>query len=348
MKQRAAEALFRHKLLLILPLIVILPITIAAALRPQATQWQSFAVVWVDPDRAIALNDRLGYTPAINQSQLLNDFLHTRSFALAVLQQTKLAPKLTNPAEENEAVHSLWQSVTAWPNSNNFVTITASTGDPDLSYEMAAAVVAQFEQELREQAEAKQATAAEIYAATLTTTEQSLNTSRDELAAYLRSHPELQRTSSSDPLGPLSTAQDPTLARLQAQVEHNSAQYQAARDRVDDMRLLATAGLEAQRFTFSLVDEPQVPTQPVATSRLALIKMPAAGLVVALMLSAGIAALLIFTNHSVYSANEFNASEIPVLAEIPELRRGRLFRRNGRDAVRQRLSTPARPSESAA
>lgn len=348
MKQHAAETLFRHKLLVLLPLLVILPISIAAALRPPAEKWQSFAVVWVDPNRALGGDERLGYTPAINQAQLLNDFLHTRTFALAVLQQTRLASDLSNAAQELEGIHRLWQSVAAWPNSNNFVTITASTDDPQLSYEMASAVVVQFEKVLREQAQAKQATAADVYAATLAKAEQSLNTSRDEFAAYLRAHPELQQSPGRDPLGTLSTAQDPTLARLQAQVNHDSEQYQAARGRVDDIRLAGTTGEEAQRFTFMQVDEPQVSVQPITARRMARIKLPVAGLAVAMMLSAGIAAALIFTNHSVYGANDFQPSDIAVLADVPELRRGPLFRRKGRDAVRQRLSGPARPAQSPA
>src|SRR6266540_6748066 len=100
MKQRATEVLFSHKLLLLLPLLVIVPLTILIALRPKAQHWQAFATIWVDQYKPLYQDDRLGYTPATNQARLLDNFIHTRAFAVGVLQHTQLASMLSNPATE--------------------------------------------------------------------------------------------------------------------------------------------------------------------------------------------------------------------------------------------------------
>jgi hypothetical protein len=79
-----------------------------------------------------------------------------------------------------------------------------------------------------------------------------------------------------------------------------------------------------------------------------LIKIPAMGFVLALMLSAAIALFVVVTNRNVLSAQDvWGSLDLPVLGEVPELRRRRWpWQRASRDAVRQRLVAPARPPAS--
>jgi capsular polysaccharide biosynthesis protein len=342
MKQRAVETLFKRKLLILLPLLIIVPLSVMFALRPRPQQWQAFAVIWVDQYRPLYQDERLGYTPAANQSQLLNDFLHTRGFALTVLQQTRLADDLTDSAAEDQLVRQLWGAVAAWPTSNNFITIMVTTSSGALSHEIAKAVVAQYQTVLRDRLETQSKAALALYADALAKAEQQLNKSRNELAAYVAASPQL--TDRRPDSGVLLEARDPQFARLTVQVNNDQDLYRAMKDRYETVKATGAAGLEGQELAFSVVDEPRQPLQPVPHSRLGLIRLPLIGIVVALMLSSAIAVFFIVTNRAVLGAQDIDSTlGLPVIGEIPELRRRRRpWQRAPRDAVRLRVVAPAR------
>jgi capsular polysaccharide biosynthesis protein len=348
MKQRAAEILFKYKVLILLPLVTIVPLTMAAALRPKTPQWQSFGVVWVDQYKPLYQDERLGYTPAANQAQLLNDFLHTRTFARSVVQQTQLAPLLDSPDTEETVINRIWRAVQVFPTSNNFVTIGVTMPEADLAVEVAQAVLADFQDQLRKRSEGQSTIASTVYLEQLTRAEEAVTKSRRDLATYYNAHPELFR--GAEGFNTSATSRDPNLARLQSQVTNDESAYNSARQRYEQNLALSKAGIEGQQFAFTVVDEPQQPLRPVPSSKIGLLKLPVIGMVLALMLSSGIAALLVLTNRAVHGAFDIKMTlGVPVLGEIPELRRRpRLWRRASRDAVRLRLATPARPTAAGA
>lgn len=343
MKQRAVEILFKHKLQILLPLIIIMPLSIAITLRPKPQTWQTSAVVWVDQYRLLYQDERLGYTPGPSQAQLLNDFLRTRSFVESVVQQTQLAPLLDTPVTADRVIYHLQRSVRVFPNSNNFITVVVTMSDPDLAYEVNQALLVSFQEVLRTRLEAQSNVAASFYENTLRRAEEALTKSRRELAAYLAAHPELTQSGSGSALA---AAQDPNLPRLTAQVRYDEQAYDTARSRYEQNQALTAAGLEGQQLAFTVVDEPQRPLNPVRHRRIGLLKLPLIGLVLGMMLSSGIATLLILTNRAVLGTYDVQtALGVPVLGEIPELRRRRLpWQRAHRDAVRLRLAGPARLS----
>ena len=346
MKERAAELIFRHKLLILLPVMVIMPLVLMAATQPQPPRWQSFVVVWVDQYKFLYQDDRLGYTPAANQASLLNDFLRTRSFAADAVGRTQLAAHMTSPQAELQAVERLRQSVVAYPNSNNFITIVVTMSDPDLAYEVATAVVDTFRERLGERLHEQNQAALKLTSDALAKTEQDLAKARSDLAAYVAAKPEVAsaRADNGFPI----EARDPSYARLFAQVQSQQQQYLDLHRRVEDLQASGAAGAAGQELAFSVVDEPQQPFAPIPHSRIAQLKLPVIGLFMALMLSCALALLFILTNGAVLSARDIDREiALPVLGEIPELRRRRWFwQRTARDAVRQRLGQAAQSNPS--
>lgn len=341
MKLRAAEILFKNKVIILLPLLIIVPLTTMVALRPRPVKWQSFGVIWVDQYRPLYTDERLGYTPAANQAQLLNDLLRTRSFSLEVLNATPVAPTPGDAEAERDAIQFLWSSVRVGATSNNFVMTMASTGDPELSQQLAKAVMTSFERVLQTRTEMQSKLALAFYGDALTKAEQTMEKSRAELATYIAAHPELNRPTT-DTLGP--TARDAKLARLLGQVNTDQQNYDGLRRRSDEIQANAAAGVEGQRLAFTVVDEPQVPLDPVVSRRFSVLKLPLVGTVMGLLLGAGLAVWLVLTNRAVLGTRDIQVSlGVPVLGEIPELRRRRWpWQPSPRDAVRLRLTTPAR------
>jgi uncharacterized protein involved in exopolysaccharide biosynthesis len=344
MWQRSVEILFKHKFLLLLPFVVIMPMMIALALQPQPKRWSTSATIWVDQYRPLYVDDRLGYSPANSMSQLFNNFLRSRSFARSVLKQTQYAPYLDTPIGEEAALADLWSGVRVYPSSNTFIRLTATMRDPEVAVTVARTVLQEFQTELRKRRETQTNTALGFYQEALNKAQKDLEKARLELVVYLAAHPELfERT----PEGLQPSAireQDSNYTRLNSQTQFAEASYSEARKRYEDLQTSAAAGFEGQELSFVVVDQPEQPLRPFTERRLSLLKLPLIGLVLGLILSAAIATILIITNRAVLGVRDLrSAFALPVLAEIPELRRKRwLWQRRPYDAVRMKLVGPAR------
>lgn len=357
MKYRAVEILFRHKLLILLPVLLVVAATTALSVRPKQTQWQAFAGVWIDPYKPLAPDLTLTASGATSQAQLLNDFIRTRTFGESVLKQTQLAPLLDNPVTKGQAVAQFQRWVFAVANSTNssFITIIATTTDPDLSYKLVRAVITSFQDTLQVQSDSQTQAASAVYQSSLQGAGTDLAKAQADLAAYINAHPELARTGS-DTLRP--TDRDPAYARLISDVGNAQQIYDGVQQRLQAIQQQAAAGRAGLPLSFTVVDKPELPLFPLGNRRLNLLKLPGIGLVVGLLLSSGLAALLVFTNRTVLGSPDIQAAlGVPVLGELPQLRGywwpwqrrprglsgGRSpWQRKPRQVVRLRLMAPAR------
>lgn len=342
MRQRAAEIIFTHKFLILLPLFIVLPLTIGAELRPQPKLWKSSARVWVDQPRSLLGNDELMVSPATKQAQLINDFLHTRSFATAVLQQTQLAPRLRSPQTRERALQLFSRSVIATPDSDSFVTVDVTMPDPDLTFKTAQAIVSQYQTTLEERNQREASAALSLYGDELKQAADAVSNSRTQLATYLAQHPQLLQRSP-DVLFARQD-QDINLALLSEQAKADQDTYNSFRQRYLNIQQGAEADRQGQPLAFTVIDAPEPPLAPLTRRLLLRLELPLIGLVLGLMLSSGVAALLVLTERKILGPYDFPDSlGILVLGEIPELKlNGSGGRRGSDDAVRARLAASAR------
>ena len=348
MLQRAVEILFRAKWLILLPIVVIVPITTAITFRPQAPKWRVISTIWVDPYRPLDQNDNLGVEPAMSQAQLIRDFIHTDTFSRTVLEQTSLKPMLQTQQGAERAQEKFWQAIQVTPTSVSFLTISVTTEDPDLSYAMAHGINATYQDMMQKQLEAQTATADKLYGDSLSQAANALSKSQAQLAGYLTQHPELVLSGRVN-ADASSMLDGGNLSLLTDQVSKDRENYNAARQRYLDFQQAAAGRRDALPFTFTVVDQPQRPVLPVHESRLTLLKIPIVGLILALMLSSGIAALLVLTSHTILDGRDVETYlGLPVVGTVSELgpSRCRLARRGG-GSIRVQLAAPARPRASA-
>jgi hypothetical protein len=95
------EAFFRHKLLVLLPPVLIPLIVGPWALVTAPIYFESFAGIWVDKPQYLAYNDFSPYSaPSGQQSARLAEQLKTRTFLMDVAKRTPLAPLVGNPKGE--------------------------------------------------------------------------------------------------------------------------------------------------------------------------------------------------------------------------------------------------------
>src|SRR5215211_1435900 len=102
MIEKLLEAFFRHKLLILLPPVLIPLIVGPVALLTVPVYYESWAGVWVERPTYLAYKDTGNQynTPAQNESLRLNELLRTRAFLSEVAGQTNLAPLLNTPRGE--------------------------------------------------------------------------------------------------------------------------------------------------------------------------------------------------------------------------------------------------------
>lgn len=316
-RQRAITIIFAHKLLILLPLVIVFPISCALGFWPRAKQWQSIGTVWVDQATLSQSSVNLGWTPAGNQVSFLNSLMHTASFSGSVLQQTSLAPMLNDPASADRARLIFWNSVTATRVGNNFLVITASTTDPTLSLQFAQGVLDNYQKIVSSRGESISGTQLSNASDQLKQAQQSLVDARTQLANYLDLHPDL---AGHDQGASLAAATDVNLALLQQQVTDAQSTYTAARQHYLDVQDAATSGQQSASYSFTVIDKPQLATAPVHLSLLERLRIPVIGLVAGLLLGAGVAAVLVLTDRSVLSAYDVQSGlDLTLLGEIPEL-----------------------------
>ena len=348
MKQRAAAILFSHKYLLLLPLIIILPLTTLLALRPRPKEWQSVAEVWVEQQQPTTAAAALGWTPAANQVGVITQLIRTTSFSRGVLQKTPLAPMLANRQTADAAMLYFWRSVTVTSADPNFMTIIVTTQDPNLSWKIAQGVVDNYQSFLLNRGQTTTDAALTAADNELKQAQQSLIDARTQLANYLAAHPELSGSApaagNSGGTIALAADRDVTLALLQQQVQDATSTYTGARQHYLDLQAGAVAGKQDQSLDFSVIDKPELPVTPVHIKLLSRLQLPLIGLVLALLLGAGVGGWLVLTDHTILGAYDVDlAFDLPVLAEVAELpSRGRRSGKRAGDYVRQQLAAPAR------
>ena len=341
------EILARNWLLLALPFLVIVPVTVGLLLRPQTPKWRTTARIWVQQDPAIYADPRLGSTPAINQVTLLTDFLHSRSFALSVLQQTSLKPRLDTPQHIDTALeHFSHDWVTAEAVSNNFISIAVTMPDGELSYQTMQAIISSYQSTLQAQEQELSDQAVKLYGGSLQQAQDALTQSQGAVSAYIASHPDLVNvTANATTAGvPPTMARDPNLAALMQNLTNAQATYDKVRDRYLSAQSADMLSGTFAPFAFKVIDQPEQPTKPVRTPRSQLLKIPAIGFLLAMLLSAGIGAVLVLTHHVAISTSDLEHSyEVPILGEFPDLKLGgRRWQTVAPDLVRLELLKPAR------
>jgi capsular polysaccharide biosynthesis protein len=338
-KQRAATIIFAHKLLIILPLLIALAVTSALALLPQPQQWQSSAYAWVESPQVNWFTMDLGWSPSGDQVGFLNALIHTDDFSSKVIQQTPLAYGLQNPRTVDATKKYFWESISITSQNENLMGITVTMRDPTTAYKTAQAILTNYQQVLA--ARGKSVTDQSLTNADqqLKQAEQNLVDAHTQLANYIAAHPNLLNQTGT--VNSLSVASDVNYQLLQQQVADAQASYSGARQAYGDVVSSEAAGQRTQNSAFEVIQQPQMPAEPVHVTLLTRLKLPGIGLALGLLLSGCVAALLILTDRSVLTPYDvLSGLKLPVLGEVPNLTP--YGRRTLAGDVRRQLAASAR------
>jgi uncharacterized protein involved in exopolysaccharide biosynthesis len=322
------ETFFRHKLLVLLPTILIPLIVGPIALLTAPTYYESWAGIWVERPVYLRVEDGWnGYnTPANNQQIRLTELLRTHSFVLDVAQRTALAPLAATEEGETAIRRVIGDGIALWPSGNQLLTIRFRAESPTFALEILNAILQAFQERLTADRLAQSDLAVSFYGAQLQDAEQRLSSVNEAMSRYVALHPYL---TAADPLrGPQSSlasqfglpiaATDPQLAELVRRVELQQREVERARSSLEQARFSAAASIEGQELSLQIVDAPRLPSRAIRERRKALI-YPAAGMLAGMGLSAGLLLLLVATDRSVRRAADF-APATRLIGTVPRVR----------------------------
>ena len=309
---RLLEAFFRHKLLILMPIIVTPLLVLPAAFLLVRPFFESTAGVWVErPAYIPAAEDWNRYvTPAQNQHGKLTEMLRTRAFIEDIARRTTLAPLLATNEGRDELAEYLQRSISATATGSKLLTIRVRADSPDVAYELINATLNSFRDRSAVDRANQTSMVIAFYEGQVTNAEDEAQKASDALRRYLAANP---RYSSVDPssrtvgssLGLPVAAIDPQLADLIRSQDIAQKEQERLRGLLDQAQFDSQAALEGGDAAFQIIDQPVMPTTSQRERR-RLIIFPAAALLVGLAVGGALLVILTVADRSARWAEDLD------------------------------------------
>lgn len=341
---RCLEALFRHKLLLMIPPLLITLIVTPVVIFTAPFAYESITTVWVDRPAyfTASSSDVSSYlSPAQNQSNSLNELLHTQNFLNDVAARTSLAP-LTETVRGQDRISTMINTgLTILPTGNHLIVLRFRAQTPQIAFETLNAIVQAFKDNATNESVNQAVLATSFYEGRLKTAQDQLDKASADLQRYVTTSPRLNDPNRdlSAPQGASVLALDPQLITLQKSLDSRQAEVDRVHASIQQAQLGASASLEGQELAFRVVDPAKLATSGGRDLKKRIV-FPAAGLLVGLLLSSALLVLLVLGDRSVRSEADL-APPVRVLGVIPSLQSKRLPKRAGPQAARRAIAFTA-------
>jgi uncharacterized protein involved in exopolysaccharide biosynthesis len=335
------EAFFRHKILVLLPPLIIPLIVGPYALVTAPIYYESFAGVWVDRPTYLNYSDSFSVysSPSSQQANKLQEIMRTRTFILDVAKRTTLAPLVGNPRGEERIAQVIGNGFTMFPNGDHLLVLHFKADNPRLAFDSLNAIMDAFKENAANERVNQASLAISFYQARLQTAQEELKKTSASVRQYVAANPNLKalnpdRAAAGDVALPQSVT-DPQLAEMMATLQTQQKQVEAMTSNLNSAQFDASASLEGQELGFQIIDSPQIATAPTRALRKQLI-FPIAGMVVGLGISLVLLVLLVAADRSVRSESDL-PNGARVLGAVPYLKLNlrKLPKSARRDAMRR-------------
>ncbi len=322
MIRRLLEALFRHKLLLILPPLIIPGIVTPIAFLYTPPVYETAVGVWVDHPATLDYKDGFNpyITPANNQAARLGELLRTRAFLLDVAQRTTtLAPLVGTPSGETRIAETIQRSVAIGANGgDHLLVVRVQASTPRSSYELCKALIDAYQEKSAADNADQSDVAVQFYESRAQDARLALTKATQDLRRYVGSRSPDGQASDSDQGSLPAALLDPRLAGLQSAVQQAQNDYNTAQSLLTRAQHDAAASSQGIQYGFQVLDQPQMPTQPTSQTKKLLI-YPIAAAVAGLALSGLLLVLLVASDRSIRSESDL-APGLRVVGVLPSLR----------------------------
>lgn len=259
---RVLEAFFRNWPLYLLPLLIALAAGLAAV-SDARDEYTSTAGVLVQPESFVTTQSGVGegaffsfLTPAAFTSDAINGLLGTDEFVDRVIGVAELAPP-ENPWTDQATI--VRGAVTSFPASENLVSVTATTADPQTSSALATATIEVFREFEKERDVADSLDSQKLFTETVDTAQQEVERTQQVLEDFAT---ETGLSTGADGTLQGSVPEQVEYTALEANAEAARTALNAARERLANAETLAAQAQTAVEQQLRIIDTAEVPTQP--------------------------------------------------------------------------------------
>ena len=301
---RYLETFYRHRLLLLTPVVLALVASIGTVLLQPRVYESSAKLLFYGSSMDVApAGSPYSYlTAADQQAGVLRELITTRSFATSVGQRGPLADYLlqqpassgglsglihkflgqggSSPSVDDLVYSELNQKVSVVAAPPQLVSVTFQARDPAVAAGTVKAIIDQFSDEVLQSRKVQAQAVVDFFTTQLTEQDGQVAAADGAVTRYLAAHPSAR------------TAQDPALIALQHTADLARQRYQSLSLQLDQARLDLAAQNQSGGAGFRLIDPASTPTQPLSlrvTALRSLLGGLAGGLIVAAL------ALLVLT-----------------------------------------------------
>lgn len=349
MFRKLLEAFFRHKLLVLLPPVLIPGIVAPIAILSLPPTYESSVSVWIDHPPYLNVNDGspAWVSGAQNQAGRLSELLRTRAFMIDVAQRTSLAPLVGSSAGQTRIADLIAKDViigaptgaTATVNDHLLI-IRVQATTAQLPFELCKAIVDAYQEKTAADQTDQAGVATDFYQTQLQTAQQALTKSTQDLRRYASviqaDNPDAQ---TADQGGLAAAMLDPKLAALQSNVQAAQLDVKNAQANLNQAQQVAMMTEQGQQYGFQVLDAPQLATSATPQTKKIII-YPIAAAVVGLGLTAMLLVLLVAGDRSVRAEVDLTTG-LRVLGTIPTLQLKRVPKKLRSVATRRAIGSIA-------
>jgi uncharacterized protein involved in exopolysaccharide biosynthesis len=320
MIRKLLEAFFRHKLLLLLPPLLIPSIVTPIAFMTTPPVYETAVGVWVDHPAYLNYKDGLNpWTSAsVSQSARLGELLRTRAFLVDVARRTTtLAPFVGTTSGENRITDLMGRSIGMSANGDHLLVIRVQAPTALLSYELCKAIVDAYQEKSSADMADQTDIAVQFYEARVSDAKADLTKATNDLRRYLGSQNPDNQSNDTNPAVP-ATLLDARLGALQLAVQQAQSDYNNAQTILTQAQHDALAASQGQQYGFQVLDPPVQPTLPTPQTK-KIIVYPIAALVAGMALSGMLLVLFVASDRSVRSESDL-ANGVRVVGILPNLK----------------------------
>jgi hypothetical protein len=339
---KVLEAFFRHKLLILLPPILITLIVGPAAYFTAPVYYEGWAAVWAGQATYLGVTDQDNpyMTPAQSQGGRLGELLKTQTFLIDVVRRTPLAPLSATPAGQQQLQTLVVEQVSTQPGGNNLLVIRYRGPTPQTTMQVLQALLDAYREKTLNDRSSQGTLAVSFYESRVQAVEEKAAQSNEGLRRYIQGHARLQDDLAlSGDLANQAAVADPQLVQLQHQAEFDQKELEDAKASLQKAQFQVDASLEGQDLSFQVIDAPHIPNGASRDLK-KLLLAPAAGLLLALIGSGVLLVVLVASDRSVRAESDLSPG-VHVLGVVPHLALKGLPKRDRAEATRRGIGFTA-------
>jgi capsular polysaccharide biosynthesis protein len=311
---RLAESLFRHWLLLLVPILLLTSLGVVKALGLTG-QYRSVGTVSVVSatflsDLSDVRTNSVGFqSPAEQTAASINEQLTSDSFARDVGVGAGLTTAMGNGQITLDDIRSI---VSAAPRGDTLLAVVATSDNPELSSRLATSLITTYTNFVLSRETGESSASAAFYQGQVDKYTAAVTDAQNAISAFITASPE--------PLvGARPESEQLQLTRLTATLTQAQSQLDSAQSKLDDSNLATETSASDISQRLQVVDQPEPSAAPESVRRdqlATVIIFLFLGALISLSMWVGLALL----DHTVRSAGDVTAIGLAVVATIQKVR----------------------------